>query len=59
MTDILGLPATQDQINGVFKNNKSWFKKEDDSNNKKAYKRKLLQGAKDFIIEVIEKNKTP
>lgn len=59
MTDILGLPATRDQINGVFQTNKSWFKKEDDPNNQKAYKRKLLQGAKDFIIEVIEKNKTP
>lgn len=27
MTDIFGLPASRDQINGVFKNNKTWFKK--------------------------------
>lgn len=56
MTDVWGLPASKDQINGVFKANKSWFKKEEDSNNKKAYKRKLLQGAKDFIAQIIESN---
>ncbi len=56
LTDTLGLPASRNQINGVFKNNKMWFKKEEDPNNKKAYKRKLLQGAKDFIIQVIENN---
>ena len=56
MTDILGLPASRDQINGVFKNNKTWFKKEEDSDNKRAYKRRLLQGAKDFIIKLIEDN---
>lgn len=56
MTDVWGLPASKDQINGVFKANKSWFKKEEDPNNKKAYKRKLLQGAKDFIAQIIESN---
>ncbi|HMM05941.1 MAG TPA: hypothetical protein PKD52_04650 [Clostridiales bacterium] len=54
MTDILGLPASVDQINGIFKNNKSWFKTEQDSTNKKAYKRKLLQGAKDFVQTIID-----
>ena len=56
MTDILGLPATNDQINGVFKNNKSWFKKEEDPDNKRVCKRKLLQGAKDYIHQLIECN---
>lgn len=55
MTDMLGLPASIDQINGVFRTNKSWFKKEQDENNKKAYKRKLLQGALDFAQSIIDK----
>lgn len=53
MTDIMGLPASVDQINGIFKKNKSWFKAEQDSTNKKAYKRRLLQGAKDFVQTII------
>jgi hypothetical protein len=35
---------------------KSWFKSEQDPNNKKAYKRKLLQGAKDFAKKIIDGN---
>ena len=54
MTDMLGLPASIDQINGILKKNKSWFKSEQDPNNKKAYKRKLLQGAKDFAQSIID-----
>ena len=57
MTDILGLPASDDQINGIFTKNKSWFKTEQDSTNKRVYKRKLLQGAKDFVQKII--NGTP
>lgn len=53
MTDILGLPATNRQIGGIFENNRSWFKSEQDPNNKKAYRRKLLQGAKDFAQSII------
>lgn len=53
MTDILGLPASIDQINGIFHKNKSWFKPEQDINNKKALRRKLLEGAKDFAKEII------
>lgn len=49
MTDILGLPATDRQINGVFERHKIWFKSKQDPNNKRAYIRKLLQGAKDFV----------
>lgn len=58
MTDIFGLHATENQIKGVFKNNKTWFKKENDPDNKRAYKRKMLQGAKDFIQKIIENNST-
>jgi hypothetical protein len=53
LTDMLGLPASVDQINGIFKTNKSWFKPEQDPTNKKAYRRKLLQGAKDFAESII------
>ena len=54
MTDILGLPATDKQIGGIFDKNKSWFKSEQDPKNKKAYRRKLLQGAKDFAQSIID-----
>lgn len=54
MTDMLGLPASIDQINGIIEKNKSWFKKEQDENNKKAYKRKLLQGALDFAQAIVD-----
>lgn len=56
MTDILGLPASTDQINGIFKINRSWFKSEQDAGNKKALRRKLLEGAKDFAKEIIGSN---
>lgn len=54
MTDMLGLPATKHQIDGIFTKNKSWFKSEQDPDNKKAYKRRLLQGAKDFALSIID-----
>lgn len=53
LTEMLGLPSSVDQINGIFKSNKSWFKSEQDSANKKAYRRRLLQGAKDFAESII------
>lgn len=53
MTDILGLPATTRQVQGVFDRNKSWFKKESDLINKKAYKYRLLEGAKDFARSIV------
>lgn len=52
MTDILGLPASIDQINGILKNNRSWFKPEQDPIHKKVLRRKLLEGAKDFAREI-------
>lgn len=53
MTDMLGLHATDKQIGGIFDKNRTWFKSEQDPDNKKAYKRKLLQGAKDFAEQII------
>jgi len=54
MTDILGLPASVGQINGIFKRNTSWFKAEKASTNKRVIRRKLLQGAKDFVQSIID-----
>lgn len=53
MTNIFELPSSIDQINGVFKRNKSWFKSEQDTDNKRANKHKLLLGAKDFAEKLI------
>lgn len=55
MTSKLGLSATIDQINGVFKRNKKWFANTKDEGNKKAVKHKLLMGAKEFAQEIIAK----
>lgn len=54
LTDMLGLPATKSQIDGIFSKNKSWFKSEPDPDNKRAFKRKLLQGAKDFAQLIVD-----
>ena len=59
MTDVLGIPATTDQINGVFKRYRSWFKKSPDENNKKAYGRVPLVGAKEFAETIIAGKTTP
>lgn len=42
MSDVFGEAATIDQINGVFKREKLWFKVENTEGNKKGVKRKLL-----------------
>ena len=54
LTEIWGLSATIDQINGVFKTNKTWFKQEPDPANKKAMRRKLLESGKDCVRAIIE-----
>lgn len=56
MTDKLGLPATDNQIQGVFDRERTWFTSVSDETNKKAYKRRLLVGAKDFAKSIIEKS---
>lgn len=53
LTNIFEIPANVDNVNGVFKRNKSWFTSRQDDNNKKAYQRKLLTGAKDFAKRLI------
>lgn len=54
MTNIWGLTATIDQINGVFKDNRGWFLLEQNPNNKKVIRRKLLEAGKDFAREIIQ-----
>lgn len=56
LVNVFEVPANADMVNGVFKRNKSMFASEKDTNNKKAYRKKLLSGAKDFAKEIIEKN---
>lgn len=55
MTDKLGLPATIDQVNGIFQRNKKWFADVEDEINKKSKKHKLLLGAKEYAQSVIDK----
>ena len=56
LVNVFGVPADSDKVNGVFKRNKSMFASEQDANNKKALRRKLLSGAKDFAVDIIQKN---
>lgn len=53
MINIFDLPSDKDKVNGVFKRNKSWFASEQDDDNKKALRRKLLTGGKEFAEELI------
>ncbi len=55
LVNIFEIPANTDMVNGVFKRNKSMFASEQDANNKKALRRKLLSGAKDFAAAIIQK----
>ena len=45
MVDLFGEPATKDQVNGVFKREKTWFKSEKKDG---EIKRKLLSPAKEY-----------
>jgi len=45
------------KVSGVFDRNRSMFASEQDTNNKKAYRRKLLSGAKDLAKELIQSKK--
>ena len=58
MTDILGLPASKDQVQGVFSRNAIWFTDVQDENNKKSVKHRLLTGAKDFAKSIIDEAST-
>lgn len=54
LTDVLGLHATNNQVQGIFKRNKMWFKDEVDQNNSKMIKHVLLEGGKDYAKSLIE-----
>ncbi|MCH5142210.1 MAG: hypothetical protein J1G07_00630 [Clostridiales bacterium] len=54
MSYIFEVHITVDMINNLFRNNKSWFKIEQDDVNKKSVKRKLLSGAKDYAESLIK-----
>ena len=56
LTDILGLPATVNQVQGVFARNPRWFQNVEDEANKKSIKHRLLNGAKDFAKQLIQEN---
>lgn len=58
LVNVFEVPANIDMVNGVFKRNKSMFASEKDSNNKKALRKKLLSGAKDFANSIIEGSKS-
>lgn len=53
MTDIFGEPATKDQVSGVFKREKLWFKSEYVEGNRKEVKRKLLNKGIEFAKAII------
>lgn len=57
LVNIFEIPANIDMVHGVFRRNKSMFASEQDSSNKKAHRKKLLSGAKDFALELIEQKK--
>lgn len=58
LVNVFEVPANIDMVNGVFKRNKSMFASEKDPNNKKALRKKLLSGAKDFANAIVEGNKS-
>lgn len=55
LVNVFEVSADKNKVNGVFKRNKSMFASEKDSINKKALRRKLLSGAKDFAVSIIQK----
>ena len=55
LVNVFEVPADKEKVNGVFKRNKSWFFSETDPINKKAFRRKLLYGGKDFATSIIQK----
>ena len=53
LINVFEVPANNDKVNGVFKRNRSMFASEQDPKNKKALRKKLLSGAKDFATSII------
>lgn len=55
LVNVFEVPADTDKVNGVFKRNKSMFASTQDEQNKKAFRRKLLSGAKDYAKSIIDR----
>lgn len=55
LVNVFEVSADNGKVNGVFRRNKSMFTSEKDSINKKALRRKLLSGAKEFAVSIINK----
>ena len=55
LTDIFGESATKDQVNGVFKREKLWFKTENMEGNKRDNRRKLLNAGMDYAKALCKK----
>lgn len=53
MTDIFGEAATADQVNGVFRREKLWFKAENIDGNKREVKRKLLNKGIEYAQSLV------
>lgn len=53
MTDIFGEHANENQVNGVFKREKLWFKAESMEGNKKEVRRKLLNKGMEYAKALI------
>lgn len=53
LINVFEVSANTKKVGGVFDRNKGLFASEQDPNNKKAYRRKLLSSAKDFALEII------
>jgi hypothetical protein len=56
MTDIFGESATKDQVNGVFKREKIWFKAEKIEGSGKEIKRKILNKGIEYVQSIIDAN---
>ena len=57
LINVFEVSADKDKVNGVFKRNKGMFASEQDPANKKALRKKLLSGAKDFALSIIQDSK--
>lgn len=55
MTDIFGEAATADQVKGVFKREKLWFKAENIDGSKREVKRKLLNKGIEYAQSLVER----
>ena len=56
MEDLIGVRATRGQIQGVFDRNKTWFKTENDADNSKSVKHKLLNAGIEFGRSLLSNN---